>query len=160
MNFTLTSYLTIRRHRPLLQALWTSELPDHSVLLQHVLKERLALWTDKTVIKLLLQQFKMLLDPLQTLREAKVDRLPWELVFFGLAGSSVWSLIQRSSGHSERSDGGEEKLLLVVVVDGAQQPHGGKACDLWQRHFSSDVDDSLLGYITQERGVITGVTHL
>lgn len=32
-------------------------------------------------------------------------------------------------------------------MDGAQQPQGRETCDVWQRHFTVVLDDSLLGYI-------------
>ncbi len=146
VNFTLASYLVIWGDGPLLQALRTSELPYHSVLLQHVLKDRFTFWTNPAVRKLLFQQCNIPLYSLQTLWEVKVDLLPWKLVFFGLPGSPVFTLNHSSSGHSEGSDGGEEEQLLLV--DGAQQPHWGETCDLWQRHFSGGFDDLLLGYIT------------
>lgn len=146
MNLTVASYLTIRGHDPLLQALRTPELPYHLVLLQHVLLDGFALWTDPALRKLLFQQCEVLLYPLQTLGEVKVNLLPWRLVFFGFARSSVFTLNHSSSGYTEGSDGGEEQWLLVM--DGPQQP-----CDLWQRHFSGDLGDSLLGCNTDKEHV-------
>ena len=141
VGFTLASYLVIWGHGPLLQALWTSELPHHSVLLQHVLQNRFALWTDPALRELRLQQHEVLLYSLQTFGEVKVNLLPWKLVFLGLPGSPVLPLDHCPCGHSERADGGAEQLLQV---DGAQQPRWGETCDLTQGHFTGDQDESLL----------------
>lgn len=90
----------------------------------------------------------MLLHPLQALGEVKVDPLPQRLVLSGLAGPSVFTLDHGSSGHSERGDGGDEQLL--VMVDGAQQPRRRETCDAGQGHLCSDLDDSLLGHDTED----------
>lgn len=143
-NITLASDLSVRRQRPLLQALAAPELPYHPVLLQHVLDDGFAFWTDPALSELLLQQHEVVLDPLQTLVEVEVDLLPQELVLFGLAGSPVLTLDDGSSGDGERSGGGEEQL--VVALDAAQEPR-----ELRQGHFSGGVDDSLLRSTTQRK---------
>lgn len=109
-----------------------------------MLNDGFALWTDPAVSELLLQQQEVVLDPLQTLVEVKVDLLPQELVLFGLAGSPVLALDYGSTGDGDRSGGGEEQL--VAALDAAQEPR-----ELWQRHFSGGVDDSLLRSTTERR---------
>lgn len=156
VSFTMASNLTIRGHRPLPQALWTSELPYNSVLLQHVLNNRFTLRANPAVSKLLFQECEMLLYSLQTFWEVKVNLFPGKLGLSGLAGPFVFTLDHSPFWHSERNDGGDKPL---VVEDGAQQPPRREVCDPRQGHFNADLQVSLLTYITQSNTVKMNITR-